>query len=239
MDAHFAQIVLDVLFDGNGLYYIIFCSFGGKMSQLLYIESSPRKKRSSSIEVAKVFLEEYEKRHEHDAITKIDLWEKNLPHFDADTIDAKYAILHNQSHTEAQRKAWRLVEQIISEFKGADKYLISLPMWNFSIPYILKHYIDILVQPSYTFSYSPEQGYKGLVTGKPIALIYSRGGAYGLGTGAEAFDLQKNYMEAILKFIGFTDIRSIIIEPTLASPEVKDAAIKKAKEEAIRLASHF
>ncbi|MCE2982673.1 MAG: NAD(P)H-dependent oxidoreductase [Parachlamydia sp.] len=209
------------------------------MSKLLYIESSPRKKRSSSIEVAQRFLEAYTQAHPSNSIITLDLWQKELPPFDSDVIDSKYAIMHGQAHTEAQRKSWRAVEQLIHDFKEADRYVISLPMWNFGIPYKLKHYIDLLVQPTYTFSHSPEEGYKGLVTGKPIVLIYSRGGAYGPGSGGETMDLQKSYMEEVLKFIGFTDIRSIIIEPTLASPEDKDKTIAKAKQEAIKMAAEF
>lgn len=209
------------------------------MNRLLYIEASPRKKRSSSIEVAKTFLDAYRQSHQEDDVETVDLWNKEIPPFDGDVIDAKYAIMHGQSHTEAQRKSWRLVEQIIAEFKRADRYLFSVPMWNYNIPYKLKHYIDVIVQPSYTFSFSPAEGYKGLVTDKPAVIVYSRGGAYGQGTGSESFDFQKPYVETILKFIGFTDIRSIVIEPTLASPELKEQAVKKAKEEAIELATHF
>jgi FMN-dependent NADH-azoreductase len=209
------------------------------MNRLLYIESSPRKKRSSSIEVARHFLDAYRESHPNDSIETIDLWQKEIPPFDGDVIDAKYAVMHGQSHTEAQRKAWRAVEQMIADFKQADRYLFSLPMWNFNIPYKLKHYFDVIVQPSYTFSFSPTEGYKGLVTGKPVVLIYSRGGAYGPGTGSEALDFQKTYMETILKFIGFTDIRSIVIEPTLASPEIKERVVKQATEEAVKMAASF
>jgi FMN-dependent NADH-azoreductase len=209
------------------------------MTHLLYIEASPRKKRSSSIEVANVFLDSYREHHPDDQIETIDLWHQDLPPFDGDIIDSKYAIMHGQAHTEAQRKAWRAVELIIDDFKKADKYVISLPMWNFGIPYRLKHYFDLLIQPSYTFSYSPNEGYKGLVTGKPVLAIYSRGGAYGPGTGAEGFDFQKSYLEAILKFIGFTDTRSIVIEPTLATPELKDQTVKQGKELAASLAAQF
>jgi FMN-dependent NADH-azoreductase len=209
------------------------------MNRLLYIEASPRKKRSSSIEVAKTFLESFHQSHPEDDIETLDLWKKELPVFDGDVIDAKYAIMHGQAHTEAQRKSWRAVEQIINDFKQADRYLFSLPMWNFTIPYKLKHFFDVLVQPSYTFSYSPSEGYKGLVTGKPVVLIYARGGAYGPGTGSEALDFQKPYMETILKFIGFTNIQSVIIEPTLASAEAKEQAIKEAKEQASQLAKNF
>jgi len=207
------------------------------MSHLLYIESSPRKKRSSSIEVAHTFLDAYRHSHPGDEVETLDLWERELPCFDGDVIDAKYAIMHGQSLSEAQHKSWRAVEQIIEEFKKADRYLFSLPMWNFGIPYPLKHYFDVLVQPSYTFSFSPSIGYQGLVTGKPVIVIYSRGGAYGPGSGGEALDLQIPYMEAVLKFIGFTDIKSIVIEPTLGPPGMKDKAMKEAKEKAVRFAS--
>ncbi len=209
------------------------------MGQLLYIEASPRKKRSTSIEVAHTFLEAYRQSHPNMTVETIDLWQKNIPEFNGDVIDSKYAIMHKQSHTEAQRKAWHAVEEIIHEFKQADCYLFSLPMWNFGIPYKLKQYIDVLVQPSYTFKYSPETGYQGLVVGKPVTVIYSRGGAYGSGTGSESLDLQKTYMETILKFIGFTDIHSIFIEPTMGPPEVKEQAMKKAKEEALKMAPQF
>lgn len=209
------------------------------MSKLLYIESSPRKKRSASIEIANSFLQAYESTHHSDDIHKIDLWNYEIPPFDGDVIDSKYALMHGQAHTEAQRKAWRAVEKVITEFKNADKYVISLPMWNFGIPYILKHYIDVLVQPSYTFSYSPAEGYKGLVTGKPVVLIYARGGAYKMGSGAEALDFQKTYMETILKFIGFTDIRTIVIEPTLTTPEEKQKLMDAAKDEAVKMATKF
>ncbi len=209
------------------------------MSHLLYIESSPRKKRSASIEVAHTFIEEFQKAHPTNEVETLDLWNADLPEFDGDVIDAKYSILHGQSQTEAQRKSWRKVEQLINQFKMMDKYLISLPMWNFSIPYKLKHYIDLIVQPSYTFTFSPEQGYKGLVVNKPVALIYARGGDYHEGSGAESLDLQIKYMEEVLRFIGFSDFHHIIIEPTLSNPESKEKALETAKKQAIEVASKF
>ena len=210
------------------------------MTRLLYIEASPRKDRSSSIKVARAFVEEYKKTHSADTVDILDLWKTELPSFDGDVINAKYAILHGEQHTEAQKKAWKAVEDAIAHFKGADKYIISLPMWNFGVPYKLKHFIDVLVQPGYTFSFTPSEGYKGLVTGKPVVLVYARGGAYGPGTGAESMDYQKSYMEHILGFIGFTNIQSIIIEPTLmVSHEEKGQLIEKAIEQAQKIASGY
>ncbi len=210
------------------------------MARLLYIESSPRKDRSASIQVAKTFIEKYQETHPDDKIDSIDLWKTDLPSFDGETINAKYAIMQGEKHSDAQVKAWSSVERTIDDFKSADKYLISLPMWNFGIPYKLKHYIDVLVQPGYTFSFSPDEGYKGLVTGKPAALVYARGGAYKAGTDTGSFDLQKAYMELILGFIGFTDIKSIVVEPMLMStPEDKAKIIGAAKEQARNMAAAY
>ncbi len=191
------------------------------MAKVIYIEASPRKKRSSSIAIAKVFLESYRKSHPSDEIMAIDLWAKELPPFDGEAIDAKYAIMHQTQQTEGQKRAWKRVVDLINEFKSGDKYVFSLPMWNFNIPYKLKHYIDLLVQPGLTFKYTPEEGYVGLVKDKKVVMIYSRGGAYGGAAGGEEFDLQKRYMETILGFIGLTNLTSITIEPTLATPEQK------------------
>jgi FMN-dependent NADH-azoreductase len=209
------------------------------MATLLYIESSPRKKRSSSIQIANTFLQDYQTAHPKDEIARIDLWKKELPALDGDIIDAKYAIMNGETANDAQKKAWKGVESLIAEFKAADKYVISLPMWNFGIPYQLKHYIDLLVQPGYTFSFSPETGYTGLMTGKKMLVIYSRGGSYGAETGVEFLDNQKHYMETILGFIGFTNIESIVVEPTSRGPEVKEKALQSATEKAKKLASQF
>ncbi len=209
------------------------------MATLLYIEASPRKQRSSSIAIAREFLDGYKKSHPKDKVISIDLWKKNLPPFDGNVIDSKYAIMQGKQFTDEQKMAWEDVEKVIAEFKSADKYVISLPMWNFSIPYVLKHYFDVITQPGYTFSFSPKEGYKGLVTGKKMLLICSRGGAYGSGTGAEAFDHQIHYMETILKFIGFQNIQLIVIEPTLQSNEAKESTLQRAREQAQIEAGHF
>ncbi len=104
------------------------------MAKLLYIESSPRKSRSKSIAVATTFIQAYQQSHPHDEVVSIDLWEKKLPEFDGYTIDAKYQVLHGEGFDEHQQSAWNAVVAISNEFKAADKYLFSLPMWNFSIP---------------------------------------------------------------------------------------------------------
>jgi FMN-dependent NADH-azoreductase len=202
------------------------------MSKLLHIEASPRGARSASVTVAQHFIEAYKAGHPNDTVETLDLWHASLPEFDGATIDAKYAIMHGQSFTPEQQQAWQAVTKVAEQFKSADKYLFSLPMWNFGIPYKLKHFIDVLVQPGLAFSFSPESGYKGLITGKPAVAIYARGGAYGPGSGMEAYDAQSTYLKQVLGFIGFTDIKEIFVEPTLASATSKDEALAAANPKA-------
>src|ERR1700732_186393 len=209
------------------------------MSKLLYIEASPRKSRSKSIEVAHVFLSTLQNSYSSVEVDKLDLWSTELPRFDGDTVDAKYAILHGQPHTPEQAKGWQRVTEVIDRFKSADWYLFSLPMWNFGVPYVLKHLIDVIVQPGQTFSFSPAEGYKGLVTDKKAAVVYARGGAYGPGTGAEGYDLQSKTLGGILGFIGITEVTNIVIEPTLAAPDQVDATIALAKTLAATTAKSF
>jgi FMN-dependent NADH-azoreductase len=206
------------------------------MPKLLYIEASPRKARSKSVEVAKAFLDTIRNANPSVEVDTLDLWSTELPRFDGSTIDAKYAILHGQPHTAEQAKAWKHVEDVIARFKAPDWYLFSLPMWNFGLPYVLKHYIDVIIQPGLTFSFSPAEGYSGLVTGKKAAAVYARGGAYGSGTGMEGYDMQSKALAGILGFIGLTDLTPIFIEPTLAAPDQVDTTVAKAKEQAVAVA---
>ncbi len=203
------------------------------MNRLLYIQASPRGDQSHSIAAADLFLAAYRSAHPDDEIVTLNLFEKELPPFNGDTLQSKYAILYGQDKTDSQQTAWRDVEDIISEFTSADKYVMAVPMWNFSIPYRLKHYIDLLVQPTYTFSYSPEEGFSGLVVGKPVFVSYARGNVYPPGSQSEALDLQTRYLEQILGFIGFSDIRRLIVEPTLTGPgpvTLGREVIEKAEE---------
>ena len=205
------------------------------MSNILYIKTSPMGRLSHSITVADAFVDSYLKVHPKDKVKTIDLFTEAIPAFDFKAASAKYNIMHNKVHSVEEQQIWDKIVTVIEEFKSADKFVLAVPMWNFSIPYRLKQYIDIIVQPGYTFTVTEDGNYQGLVTDKPIFIAYARGGEYPEGSPMQAFDLQRKYLELILSFIGFTDIRSVIIEPTLmATPEVLeekvDGAIAKAKQ---------
>lgn len=209
------------------------------MARLLYLESSPRKQRSYSIKVADAFLRAYATAHPADQIDRLDLWAEALPRFDGDLLNAKYALMHGEQPSAAERAAWATVEQLFQRFNAADKYLFSVPMWNFGLPYVLKHYIDVITQPGLAWSFdAATASYSGLVSGK-VAVVYSSGGVYHDGSGAEAFDMQKPALANWLAFIGLTDVTPIVVGGTLFGPEAAAQATTDAVATAERVAATF
>ena len=210
------------------------------MSKLLYIQASPRGQRSHCITVADAFIEAYKQKHPDDKIVTLNVFDASIPSFDGLAVQAKYTILHGRSHSEEELEVWKNVEKVIEQFTSADKYVLAVPMWNFSIPYRLKQYIDLLVQPGYTFSFSEDKGYEGLVVGKPFLAVYARGGEYPAGSEAEALDLQTKYVELIFGFMGFENMRSVVVEPTLqGGPDVAKSRQQKAIDQAREMAVDF
>ena len=204
------------------------------MKKLLYIEGSPRKDRSHSIRIANEYLKKVAENDNNVEIKTIDLWSLDLPEFNGDMMNAKYSIIAGSDPSDNEKNEWSKVTKIFDEFADADHYLFSVPMWNFNIPYKLKHYIDIVTQPGLAWSYSPDEGYKGLMNGRTATVVYSTGDGYSEGTGFESFDLQKPYINLWLTFIGFDKVEKVIVDRTLFEP---DEAEKRASDVVQKLAN--
>ena len=197
------------------------------MATLLYIEASPRRDHSFSSRLAAAFLEAYRANNPDDTIDHLHLFDHELPEFDEEAAMQKMEhiqrLIKEGKGIEPTGKWGDVVEQI-ERLKSADKVLLSSPMWNYSIPYRLKQYIDIVAQPALTFYVNRQGEYKGLLKNRPIQMILSSGSAY-----AERFpreddgtktDFQKPYLEHIARFLGFSDIRVLKMQPTAdASPK--------------------
>jgi FMN-dependent NADH-azoreductase len=207
------------------------------MSTLLHIESSPRKRRSASLDVARAYVDAYRDAHPDHRIDVLDLWSVALPEFDGDALDAKYADLSGTPLNAAQQQAWASIRELAQRLHDADTLLFSVPLWNFSIPYKLKHLIDVVSQRGILFSFDA-RGLQGLLKDKKAVVIYARGLDYSVGssTPAHSFDFQRPYMEAWLRSVGVTDVKSIVVEKTLLGPEPDHAARQAAREQAVALA---
>ncbi|MGY4587566.1 FMN-dependent NADH-azoreductase [Ewingella americana] len=103
--------------------------------------------------------------------------------------------------------------------------VIAAPMYNFNIPTQLKNYFDLVARAGVTFKYT-EKGPEGLVKGKKVIVLTSRGGIH-KDTGS---DLVAPYLSLFLGFLGMSDVEFIFAEGIAYGPEVATKAQAAAKE---------
>jgi len=130
---------------------------------------------------------------------EIELMERDttyLPHIDGATLTAAYSDPEEYEAT--------LSHTLVQEVKTADYILISLPMYNFSIPSSLKAWIDHIVIKNQTFGYVDGKP-SALVAHKPCVINIASGGAYAANS---PYDQITKYLTMVLGFIG-------ILHPTI------------------------
>lgn len=208
------------------------------MTTLLHIECSPRKQRSASLEIAHQFIARYQQNAPDTEVVTLDLWALDLPEFDGPVMEAKYAGLSGTELTEEQAVAWDALKALAAHLHRADVLVFSVPLWNFAVPYKLKHFIDVVSQKDVLFEFSPEHGLRGLLHNKRAVNVYARGMDFS-APDAQAMDFQKPYMEAWLGFIGVTDVHSLYVEKTILGPEVDQASRLHSTEQARALADRL
>ncbi len=198
--------------------------------KLLHIVATPREARSNTLPLATDFIEALRAQQGDLEVDVIDLFRSDLPAVAGSNIEVKYDLMVGVAIDKDHAESWARIERLIADFLAADVYLVTSPMWNFSIPYALKYYIDCLVQPGYAFQYN-EQGYPvGMVHGKKMICLTSRGGDYGPNSPMNTFDFQEPYLRAIFGFIGITDIEFVNVQPMDVTPELRAAAVSSARE---------
>lgn len=188
------------------------------MHRLLYIEASPLKQASSSTAVASAWLDAWRSAHPDSHVDSLNVWDLPLPAFDNDMIAAKFAVMRRQDATAEQRSLWAQAVAIAQRFNAADEYLISTPMWNFGVPYRLKHFIDIVTLPGENWRWSKEEGYVALLPGKRATLVYSSAGDYPVPPHEDGSDFLKPYLRRWLSFLGVDVVTQLNVAPTLAAP---------------------
>ena len=121
---------------------------------------------------------------------------------------------------------------MIEELVQADTIVIGAPMYNFAISAPLKSWIDQVVRVGKTVLFA-EAGPQGILTGKKVYVVTSRGGAFRPGTPTERFDYQEPYLRHILGFIGLADVTFIHAEnqkPGAQAEIAKAAAIAQIQQ---------
>ena len=185
------------------------------MPSLLHIEASPRGAASRSTRGAPAFVAALRALDPALAVDRLDLWQADLPPFDGAALSAKYARLSGRADDAREETAWAAVQAMVARLDRAERVLISTPMWNFSIPYRLKHWIDLITQPGLSFSFDPAAGYAPLLAGRPTLVVLASAGDYATGQSRGRPDLATPYLRAALGFIGLRDATIVSVGPTM------------------------
>ena len=78
--------------------------------------------------------------------TERNLWKNPLPTYNLDHVTSKFNLIRDPDIAEDQ-SVFEDVSVLTEELNRQDILLLSTPMWNLTVPYMVKHYIDIVVQP--------------------------------------------------------------------------------------------
>jgi len=195
------------------------------MSQVLVLNSSLSGEASVSRLLVAETLALLVARDPGAKVVTRDLAQTEIPHLNPLAV----AGVRATATTVAETRARDLSDELIGELRAADTIIIGAPMYNFSIPTTLRTWFDHVLRAGETFSYS-EAGPKGLLEGKRVIVVESRGGLYSEGP-AQAIDFQEPYLRQLLGFIGLTDVTFVHAEKIGFGPDAREAAITAAKTE--------
>jgi FMN-dependent NADH-azoreductase len=209
------------------------------MKRLLQINASPRRERSRSGMVADHFLGRIQAKYPSMDVERLDLFDADLPAFDQDAVEGRYHLLVGNPVEPIQAAAWQSLKKWTDHFLSFDAWLIATPMWNFGIPYRLKHYIDILTHPGLTFCNDSEGNVEGLAQGRRAIIVAASAMPFGSAPQIDGLDFQLAYLRAWLGFIGVMDINAVRVAGTFGPDDVVAAGMARAFADADRLADQL
>nr|MBI1229471.1 ACP phosphodiesterase [Cytophagales bacterium] len=205
--------------------------------KLLHIMASPRGEKSRTLTISNEFLTTLKLKYPNLTIEELDLFQVKLPEVYGNTVDAKYALMAGGILEEQSKASWEEISNYSNEFLSYDAFLISCPMWNFTIPYKLKHYIDVIMQAGILFNFTAN-GVEGLASNKKMYCITSRGNDYSENSPMHQFDFQEPYLRAIFGLAGIFDISFINSQPMDFTHGITLTNLSLAKEQAVSMAQH-
>lgn len=202
------------------------------MPTLLRIDSSARTNDSHSRQLGDYFEQLWNEQNTGTVLTR-DLVKSPIEHIRQKTIEGFYT--PPESLTKELSKSLEVSDTLIDELQMADTLLLTVPIYNFSIPSALKAWVDHVARIGKTFSYDGEN-FTGLVNTKQAIIICSYGASGYLEDGPlSGANFLQPYISFLLTFLGIKDIQFIAIEATTADEETIDKNQKNAKLEINKL----
>lgn len=196
------------------------------MTTILHIDSSARTDASISRQLTEEFLGTWKTALPVDQIITRQLATHPIPHLTESVLGAFFTPEEQRSAEQGQ--AVRLSDELIHELFAADVIVIGAPMYNFSVSSALKAWIDHVARAGLTFNYTAE-GPIGLVKGKKVFVLSTRGGVYTEGPGM-SMDFHEPYLRAVLGFLGLTDISFIHTEGLALGEQAAANAISQTRD---------
>lgn len=198
------------------------------MSKVLYIKANAKPEgHSRTFKISDSFIEEYKQNNPNDEITILDLYKEDIHFLKENDLGTIFGPKDEESKNHP-------ILKYAYQFAEADKYIIAAPMWNLSVPSILKAYIDYVSIVGISFKYT-EKGPVGLLENKKALYVATRGGAY-----AETpYEMDGIYLRAILTFFGIKEIQTISAEKLDVAGEDIDKILENAITKAKEIAKNF
>ena len=187
--------------------------------KIYQIDSSARKKGSTSRALAKKLLEKIKKPG--DEIVYRDLDDEML--FVAGLTESGMSIPENE-RTDQHKKMFELSDKLVVELKESDVIIISAPIYNYGPPATLKAWSDLAARVGETFRFKPNGRREGLLKNKRAYLVITSGGTK-LNSDE---DFLTPWLKFILNFFGIEKI-DIICADQMALDYEK--SIKEAEEQ--------
>ncbi len=110
----------------------------------------------------------------------------------------------SEARSDTQVAELAASDALVAELEAADVIVIGAPIYNFSIPAVLKAWIDMVARAGVTFRYG-ENGPEGLLENKQAYVVMASGGVP-IGS---AMDFASPYLRHLLGFIGIHDVEFI------------------------------
>jgi FMN-dependent NADH-azoreductase len=184
---------------------------------------------SASRSIADTYIQTWKATNPNGILIEKDLVTDPVPHLDGEAIFANYTPADHQSPGMKAKHQFRL--NLINEITSVDEILISTPLWNWSVPSVLKAYIDQIVVTGVL----DNSGNSGLA-GKKVTFVVAQGGSYKEGTPKAGWDYATGYLELVAKALGATDVETILAEFTLAGVASGMDFLIEAKSKSIEAA---
>ena len=157
-------------------------------------------------------------------LTVRDLARNPHPVLDETALGALFTPAEARTAEQAARVA--LDDALIAEIQTADVVVLGVPMYNFGVTAQLKNWIDAIARARVTFQYT-EQGPVGLLTGKTVYAVLSRGGVHR----DTPRDSQVPYLQSVLGFLGMSDVRFVYAEGLAMGPDAEAQSLASARAE--------